>query len=127
MELAMLLVLSSCRDGGDRTPQQPSVRLSPHEPGSTALPSNPDSVELYSMDGTKRLVLFQDMVLKLAQQCAQVTGAVLKGGAGGMDVWRVTCSDSGDWAVSIDADSPPTLLRCADLPGKECEAVWSKL
>jgi len=86
MKLAALLLLSSCRDGGDNTAQQLSVRLSPHEPGSTAFPSNPNSVELYSMDGAKRLVLFQDMVLKLAQPCASVTGAVLKGGAGGMSL-----------------------------------------
>ena len=125
--LALLLALGSCGEGGDEPPPpQPSVRLSPREPGSIALPTSPRSVRLYSIDAALRFVLFKDMLLEAGQPCAAVTGAVLKGGAAGMDVWRVSCSDSGDWAVSIDADSPPTVLRCSSLPGNECDAVWSK-
>ena len=96
------------------------------DPGSTAAPSNGYSRQLFEMNDQVRLATFRKYMVASGEQCALVTGAVLRGGYQGMDLWRVACSDSGEWMVSIEPDSSTKILSCATIKqlGDDCHAVW---
>ncbi len=54
------------------------------------------------------------MLSGAGKPCALVTEAVLRDGFEGTDIWRVTCSDSGDWLVTFRTDAPMTIDKDRD-------------
>jgi hypothetical protein len=96
--------------------------------GSKAKPSNKYSRQLFNMNDQVRLATFRNYMTQSGQQCALVTSAVLRGGYRHMDFWRVACSDSGDWMVSVMPDSATKILSCAVVKqlGDDCHSVWQK-
>ena len=78
------------------------------------------------MNDQVRLATFHKFMAESDEQCDLVTGAVLRGGYHHMDMWRVACSDSGEWMVSIGPDSSTKILSCdtAKRLGDDCHSVW---
>jgi hypothetical protein len=105
---------------------EPSVSYARLDPGSKAKPSNRYSRQLFEMNDQVRLAIFRKFMRESGEQCDLVTGAVLKGGYRHMDMWRVACSDSGEWLVSIEPDSSTKILSCDVMKklGDDCHAVW---
>jgi hypothetical protein len=127
---AGMLVLAAC-DGptaSNETPSAPvaAVSYARLDPGSKAKPSNRYSRQLFEMDDQVRLATFRKFMAASGEQCALVTGAVLRGGYKRMDMWRVACSDSGEWVVSVEPDSSTKILSCDTMKrlGDDCHAVW---
>ena len=98
------------------------------DPGSKSRPSNKYSRQLFDMTDQVRLATFRNYMTQSGERCALVTSAVLRGGYHHMDMWRVACSDSGEWMVSIDPDSSTKILSCAVIKelGDDCHAVWKR-
>jgi hypothetical protein len=127
---AGILALAGC-DGSEASKETASapetavsyVRL---DPGSKAKPSNKYSRQLFAMNDQVRLATFRKFMTMSGEQCAFVTAAVLRGGYKGMDMWRVACSDSGEWMVSVEPDSSTKILSCDTVKqlGDDCHAVW---
>lgn len=140
------IVLASC----DNTPtadnsqqsadnsQQLIFSHNPLDPGSTSEPSNDVSRKLFEMDGQERLAIFKEYMNSSGKACEYVTEAVLLGGYQRTDFWRVACSDSGEWEVSIEPDSEGStrilscnvvkaLARLEKHPGDDCHAVWNRV
>jgi hypothetical protein len=122
--LLLALLISGCDDGKERAANGPAISYAIRDPGSTALPSTPTSARLIGVDGPQRLGEIWQQLQNMNIQCEVVTGAVLKGGYGGMDVWRVSCADSGDWLLSIDDRSPMTAVSCTEAEANSCYATW---
>ena len=99
------------------------VRL---DPGSKAKPSNRYSRQLFEMNDQVRLATFRKFMTESGEQCDLVTGAVLRGGYNRMDMWRVACTDSGEWMVSIEPDSSTKILSCETMKqlGDDCHSNW---
>jgi hypothetical protein len=106
----------------------PNVSYARLDPGSNAKPSNKYSRQLFEMDDQVRLATFRNFMSQSDEQCALVTGAVLRGGSHRTDMWRVSCSDSGEWMVSIDPDSSTKILSCETMKrlGDNCHAAWKR-
>jgi len=96
--------------------------------GSKARPSNHSSKQLFNMGDQVRLATFRNYLTQSGQQCALVTSAVLKGGYHHIDMWRVGCSDTGEWMVSIEPDSSTKILSCTTMKrlGDDCHASWTQ-
>jgi hypothetical protein len=96
------------------------------DPGSSAKPSNEYSRQLFEMNDQVRLATFRKFMTASGEQCDLVTGAVLRGGHRHMDMWRVACSDSGEWMVSVEPDSSTKILSCDTVKrlGDDCHSVW---
>jgi hypothetical protein len=122
--LLLVLVISSCDDSTEGAATGPAISYAIRDPGSTALPSTPISARLIGLDGPQRLAEIEQQLQNMDIQCEIVTGAVLKGGYGGMDVWRVSCAGSGDWLLSIDDRSPMTAVSCTEAEANSCYATW---
>jgi hypothetical protein len=120
--LLLALLISSCDDGKDRAATGPAISYAVRDPGSTAVASNPTSAQLIGMDGPQRLGQIGQRLKNLGIECDTVTGAVLKGGYRGLDIWRVSCSDSGDWLLSIDDRAPMTAVSCTGVDENSCYA-----
>jgi hypothetical protein len=104
----------------------PAVSYARLEPGSKAKPSNEYSRQLFDMNDQIRLATFRKFMTESDERCDLVTGAVLKGGYRHVDMWRVACSDSGEWMISIDPDSSTKILSCDTMKrlGDDCHSVW---
>jgi hypothetical protein len=76
------------------------------------------------MDGPTRLDSIGEILRHQGIECETVTGAVLKAGYAGMDVWRVSCADSGDWLLSIDDRPPTSAVSCSEVQSKSCYTAW---
>jgi hypothetical protein len=98
------------------------------DPSSKAEPSNRYSRELFDMDGQMRRAMFRKLMRASGEQCDFVTEGVLRGGHKGTDMWRVACTDSGEWMVSIEPDSSTKILSCSNMKtlGDDCHQVWKK-
>jgi hypothetical protein len=120
----LALPIASCNEGQQPESSGPAISYSVRDPGSTAVPSNPTSGQLIGMAGPGRLDNVGQRLRNLNIECAIVTGAVLKAGYGGLDVWRVSCSDSGDWLLSIDNRAPATAVSCTEIQSKTCYSNW---
>jgi hypothetical protein len=105
---------------------EPAVSYARLDPGSTAKPSNKYSRQLFEMNDQLRLATFRKFMAESGEQCDLATGAVLKGGYRGTDMWRVSCSNSGEWMVSIEPDSSTKILSCDTMKqlGDDCHAAW---
>jgi len=122
--LAGSVPLTSCDDSSPSgNGPQLSVSYSPLDAGSDAKPSNSVSRKLFEMSGQVRLAVFKDYLNQSGETCDYVTGAVLLGNDGHTDFWRVGCSDSDDWMVSIAPDSSTRILSCqvAQSAGGDCK------
>ncbi len=92
--------------------QQPAPDLSA-EHRSNARATNPTSFKLMAANGPKRLATLQAVVTGLGQRCNLVTSGVLTAGLDGTDEWRVTCADSGEWAVWFSRAGKTEVLHCS--------------
>jgi len=91
----------------------------------TAPPPNAASQDLLKMTEAERLGTFRGVVITSRGQCAAVTMAERRRQLDGADVWVIRCSDTGDWAVKVAADSTTRLLSCGFLAriGNPCETL----
>ena len=107
-------------------PDEPTFSHAKLDPGSKARPSNKYSRELFEMNDHVRQAMFRKFMLASGEQCDLVTEAVLRGGHKGMDMWRVACTDSGEWMVSIEPDSSTKIHSCSVMKtlGDDCHEVW---
>lgn len=80
------------------------------------------------MNAQGRLATFRKYMIASGEQCDLMTEAVLKGGYQGVDMWRVSCSDSGDWMVSVEPDSSTKILSCETMKqlGDDCRVAWKE-
>jgi len=69
------------------------------EEGSQVMPTAEASFQLMGVDGPARHSAFREYIISSGHECASVTSAVLVGGLGGTDEWRVNCSNTGSWSV----------------------------
>jgi hypothetical protein len=123
------LCLAACggpKDSNRAATSNPSVSYERLDPGSRAKPSNKYSQQVFGMNDQLRLATFRKFMTESGEQCELVTGAVLRGGYHHADMWRVACSDSGEWMISIDPDSSTKILSCDTMKrlGDDCHAVW---
>jgi hypothetical protein len=127
---ALALGVASCDQlsNSSSADNSPIVSYARTDPGSKARPSNRHSRQLFEMADQVRLATFRNYMAQSGEQCALVTSAVLRGGSHHTDMWRVACSDTGEWMVSIDPDSSTKILSCATVKqlGDDCHAVWKK-
>src|SRR5256885_12325569 len=108
----VLLLLIGC-DRESRLPPRddPSgVSDRSREPGTNPQPTTDASLHLLE-DPNDRRMTFHSILSGTGKPCALVTEAVLLDGFEGTDVWRVTCSDSGNWRVTFRTDAPTTIDR----------------
>jgi hypothetical protein len=123
-----ILALAGCNAPTNETTAAPApaisyVRL---DPGSNAKPSNRYSEQLFEMGDQVRLAAFRNFMTQSDEQCDLVTSAVLRGNYRGTDLWRVGCSDSGEWMIAIEPDSSTKILSCDTIKrlGDDCHTVW---
>lgn len=109
-----------CDDERQERAQHQSISYSVREPGSTVAPTNDISIALIAADGPRRFVTFQKMVSDAGEQCSVVTSAILRGGVGSTDEWRVSCADSGHWSIWLKAGGSEEVLRCST---SECDTA----
>ena len=126
-----VLCLTGCggpADSNRAEVSEPTVSYDRLDSGSKAKPSNKYSRQLFDMNNQVRLATFRKFMIESGEQCALVTGAVLKGGYHHMDMWRVACSDTGEWMVSIEPNSSTKILSCEVMErlGDDCHAVWKR-
>ncbi len=115
-------------NSNDSATSAPMVSYARLDPGSKAKASNAYSKQLFNMGDQVRLATFRNYMTQSGEQCDLVTSAVLRGGYHHMDMWRVACSDSGEWMVSVKPDSSTKILSCAIVRqlGDDCHSVWKK-
>lgn len=115
---AAVLLLVSC----DPKPQPPAFSDANAYPGSTATPTNPYSRQIFEMGGQLRRATFRKLMVNSSKPCDLVTEGILRGNDQETDFWRVTCTDSGQWMVSIAPDSSTKLTHCLTLAklGDDC-------
>jgi len=119
-----LLVLS-CNSQRNND-SQPSIVNPDRSRDPGAEPTNLLSFELFSKDPAARRDAFQRTLGSLEKRCQLVTEAVLKGGFDGIDLWRVSCADSGDWLVTFSRDLSVSVTSCRESPA-ECQAAWESV
>ena len=91
--------------GKSRAPVEHQVQsYGAREPGSVGTPTNETSLMWMSRDGPRRFLEIEWVITEAGNQCANVTRAIFKGGVGGIDEWRVSCSDSGEWVIWLRPD-----------------------
>ena len=122
--LAVSLV-SSCDSKPDNE-VQPTTVISDRSRDAGAEPTNLLSFELLSKDPATRRDLFQKTLGTEGKRCQLVTEAVLKGGFDGTDLWRIACSDTGDWLITFSRDLSVSAVSCRALPS-ECLAAWKSV
>jgi hypothetical protein len=123
---------ATCAAGCDGPPDsnvpaaEPTVSYGRLDPGSKATPSNKYSRQLFEMNDQVRLATFRKFMVASGETCDLVTDAVLKGSYHHSDMWRVACTDSGEWLVSIEPDSSTKILSCKTMKqlGDDCHAAW---
>jgi hypothetical protein len=126
------VVVASCGQSNASTENssatQPIYSDAQTDPGSKATPKNEYSRELFDMGAQLRRATFRNLMYSSGEQCDLVTEAVLKGGDKKTDFWRVTCTDSGDWLISVAPDSSTKILSCTTMAklGDNCRAAWRK-
>lgn len=113
-------VLVGCDEQRPEKMQEQSISYSSREPGSTAAPTNERSFELIDADGPKRFRRFRKMISDAGEQCGVVTSAMLRGGVGGTDEWRISCADTGHWSIWLQAGGSTEVLRCST---SQCKAA----
>lgn len=128
MAAVLLAGCGQAPDSNDGTPApaEPAVSYARLDPGSNARPSNSYSRRLFEMNDQVRLATFRKYMVESGERCDLVTEAVLRGGHQGLDMWRIACSDSGEWMISIAPDSSTKFLSCAIVRqlGDDCRAAW---
>jgi hypothetical protein len=67
---------------------------------------------------------FQGLVSSYGNKCSVVTKAVLKGGLEGIDLWKVTCIDSGVWLVTFTGEDRTEISNCSEVKG-ECDNAYN--
>lgn len=107
---AAALCLNSCDDGPHKPAQQP-ISAS-REPGSDVQPTSAASLRLLNVDPPTRLAVLQSLIVQSGHHCALATNGVLIGGFEGTDQWRVSCTDSGIWAVWFKPDEAWEVTHC---------------
>ena len=122
------LASAACDQPTNANESGPTVSYERVDSGSNAKPSNAYSKQLFDMGDQVRLATFRNYMTQSGERCGLVTSAVLRGGYHHMDMWRVTCSDSGEWMVSIQPNSSTKVLSCATMKqlGDDCHSVWKK-
>ncbi|MGI8704291.1 MAG: hypothetical protein ACR2JJ_00565 [Sphingomicrobium sp.] len=123
-----LLCLAACDQASERTSASaPAFSYEAQFPGASKEPQNRYSRQLFEMNGQVRLATFRKLMVESDKQCDLVTEALLMGSYEGMDFWRIACTDSGQWRVSIEPDSSTRLMSCAAVEelGNNCEAFES--
>ena len=114
-----LATTSSC-EKHDYPAQSDPASYATQEPGSHVTPTHQFSVDLLLAVGPTRLRTLQRFILNEGHQCKLVTGAILAGGVGGTDEWRVSCADSGLWSVWLSEDHTPEVVHCDT---SKCDAL----
>jgi len=116
MRLLLLaaLLLASCDGQPDQAGKPPIVFSDRNTyPGLSIAPSNEYSRQIFDMGGQLRRATFRNLFYHSGMRCDLVSEALLRGGRKKTDFWRVTCTDSGGWMVSIAPDSSTKILHCA--------------
>ena len=122
--LAAFLVV----DCHSRTRQEPlpdSVSDRSRDPGSTAVPTSELSFALIE-DPVGRRNWFANTLRNGGNECRVVIEAALKGGFEGRDFWRVRCSDTGDWLVTVSETAPANPVNCTADPA-DCRVAWQSV
>src|SRR5258708_3671086 len=109
--LLIALPVASCGPQSGNKAQEPGIIYSDRSTDPGVVPANPASYSVME-DPNQRRVVFRDILHASGNQCQLVTEAVLKGGAHGNDLWRVTCADSGQWLVTFVSDTSKTVVSC---------------
>ena len=122
--LTMAFSVLSC-DSQPNSKANPVIVVSDRSRDPGAQPTNQLSFELLSLDPATRRAAFQELAT-LEKQCELVTEAVLKGGFEGIDLWRVSCADSGDWLVTFLPNRSVSATSCRTSLA-ECQAAWKSV
>ena len=85
----------------------------PSEPSGT----NSRSAQLLAVHGKERLVGFQKFIRGTGTRCARVTAVERLAIDGVVEIWRVTCADSGNWRLTLDKNAQVGLTAC---PNRIC-------
>ena len=123
--LVTALLVQSC-DSQPASQSQPAIAISDRSRDPGAEPTNQLSFELLLKDPASRRASFQTTLVSLEKQCQLVTEAVLKGGFESTDLWRVSCTDSGDWLLTFTPDLSITATSCR-ASRAECDAAWKSV
>lgn len=120
-----VILTSSCnsRRRADSQAAAPATSERSRDPG--AYPTNLLSFEIMRRPEVK-LAKFQEWITSKGNRCQQVTEADLKGGFEGTDLWRVECSDSGEWLVTFLPGSSVSADSCVEDPAN-CDAAWKSV
>jgi len=125
--LSLAIMLGSCnRENRYPNRRDPyGLSDSSRDPGNP-LATNDQSMKLLDDDPELRRLTFHTLLVSDKKPCSYVTEAVLKGGAGGTDVWRATCADSGDWLVTFWAEESHSVESCKESQ-RRCREAWAPM
>lgn len=112
LAVAGAFALTSCKQKQRAMEETPNFSYVGGAPGPRPIPTHGTSVFWISLDGPGRFSTVHELITKAGQRCPTVLRAVLKSGAEGIDEWRVSCSDTREWAIWLKPNGRPEVLQC---------------
>lgn len=106
-------VLNGCGGEDHGAAKQPAVSYANRAPGSDVMPTNETSFRLITDDGPTRLASLRALVIQSGNACSLVSSGILTAGLDGTDEWRVTCADTGAWAVLLRPAGVVDVRNCS--------------
>jgi hypothetical protein len=112
LSVVLILSVAACRWQSKRNePIKNEVSDRATDPGTILIPTAEKSFVLLG-DPARRRAFFQNALMTAGERCKLVQEAIFKGGLDGSDLWRVSCTDSGDWLVTVSNRPHPFVQKC---------------
>lgn len=105
--------LTTCKKQQPARVEQVNFSYVSDPSGPRPVPTHQTSIYWIALEGPPRFATVQELIKNAGQHCPTVIRAVLKGAGEGIDEWRVTCSDSREWAIWLKPQGPPEVLQCS--------------